>query len=348
MQHSLSHRIGHKIQQVQTDKISVGYGRFRELYWQHTEETGVVTQNDITIAVCGFFTHTAQSHTPQQLIALYQQRGIDALCRLQGSFLIALHDNEHGYLIRDGAGQRTLYYSVQNGKLFFAIEPKGLHQMSGFPRRLNPDALVQYLCFSFVPGNNTMLEDLHELPPGHYLRWHNDYAQPFLHRYYRFERIEKLTQSEPEWIEQFQQTFSDCVADRLASQQEVGVFLSGGMDSSVVTAELAQTRSLSDQLSALCHHCTWFYASKLFMFISRIAGTSLRQWLFYQTNLCTTASSHSRPQCGTSAPYSLHRACGLYLIWKRVKCCWNGRIDDQRRTNTWQSLYFRTHVSTSF
>jgi asparagine synthase (glutamine-hydrolysing) len=170
MQHNLSHRIGHKIQQVQTDKISVGYGRFRELHWQHTEETGIATQNDITIAVCGFFTHTAQSQTPQQLIALYQQRGIDALCRLQGSFLIALHDNEHGYLILDGAGQRTLYYSVQNGKLFFAIEPKGLHQMSGFPRRLNPDALVQYLCFSFVPKSNTMLEDLHELPPGHYLQ----------------------------------------------------------------------------------------------------------------------------------------------------------------------------------
>lgn len=72
-----------------------------------------------------------------------------------------------------------------------------------------------------------------------------------MHRYYRFERIEKLTQSEPEWIEQFQQTFSDCVADRLASQQEVGVFLSGGMDSSVVTAELAHQQEIKIQSFSL-------------------------------------------------------------------------------------------------
>jgi len=238
MHNNLSHRVGHKIQEIQTDNVSVGYGCSRTVHWQHTAETGLATQNNITLAVCGFFTNTAQQYTPEQLITAYQNQGIGALCQLQGSFLIALSQGEEGYLIRDGAGQRTVYYSQQDGRLFFAVEPKGIHQITGFHRRLNPDALIQYLSFSFVPGINTMLADLYELPPGHYLHWQNGLSPSRLHRYYPFESVNKQARSETEWIERFQETFSNCVADRRVSQQEIGVFLSGGMDSSVVTAEL--------------------------------------------------------------------------------------------------------------
>ena len=251
MHNNLLHRVGNKIQEIHANKISLGYGCCRQLHWQHTAETGIATRGSITLAVCGFFTNAKQQYSPELLITLYQKNGIEALCQLQGSFLIALSDNKDGYLIRDGAGQRTIYYSEQNGRLLFAIEPKGIHQTTGFQRRLNVDSLVQYLSFSFVPGVNTMLENLYELPPGHYLHWKGKLYQSFLHRYYQFERVEKTARSEPEWLKQFQQTFSDCVADRRASQQEVGVFLSGGMDSSVVTAELARQHELKIQSFSL-------------------------------------------------------------------------------------------------
>ena len=240
MHHNLLHRVGNQIQISQTDKMSVGYGCSRDIHWQHRAEIGIATQDNITLAVCGFFTNAKQQYSPERLITLYQKNGIKALCQLQGSFLIALSDNKDDYLIRDGAGQRTIYFSKTSGRLLFAIEPKGIHQTTDFQRRLNADALIQYLSFSFVPGINTMLADLYELPPGHYLHWHPHDLQLSLHRYYQFEKVKKEERSETEWINQFQQTVSDCIADRRASQQEVGVFLSGGMDSSVVTAELVR------------------------------------------------------------------------------------------------------------
>jgi len=237
MHHNLLHRIGNKIEEIQTNETSMGYGCCKQLHWQHTAQTGIATKDNITLAVCGFFTNTKQQHSPERLITLYQKEGIKALCQLQGSFLIALSDDKDGYLIRDGAGQRTIYFSKQDGRLLFAIEPKGIHQTTGFQRRLNTNSLAQYFSFSFVPGAHTMLENLYELPPGHYLKLSQ--SQSYLRRYYRFEQVEKQEHSEQEWKKQFKQTFSDCVAERRAPQQEIGVFLSGGLDSSIVTAELA-------------------------------------------------------------------------------------------------------------
>ncbi len=260
MHHNLLHRVGNQIQISQTEKMSVGYGCSREIRWQHSAETGIATKEHITLAVCGFFTGTKQQYTPEQLITLYRSHGIDALCQLQGSFLMALSDDKDGYLIRDGAGQRTLYYSEQGGRILFAIEPKGIHQTSGFQRRLNVDALIQYFSFSFVPGINTMLADLYELPPGHYVHWQENF-QPYLHRYYQFESAKKTERSDIEWINQFQQTFSECVADRRASQQEIGVFLSGGMDSSIVTAELV--RQHEHQIQSFSLHFGQSYHNEL-------------------------------------------------------------------------------------
>nr|VFK37976.1 MAG: asparagine synthase (glutamine-hydrolysing) [Candidatus Kentron sp. SD]VFK42618.1 MAG: asparagine synthase (glutamine-hydrolysing) [Candidatus Kentron sp. SD] len=240
MHDAVSHRVGKAIQKTQTDSFSFGFGKSRDILWKHSPEAGISTQSGITAAICGFFTDQKSPITPTSFISCYKDKGISGVLQLRGSFLAALHDNNTGksYLIRDAAGQRIIYYAVFGKRLLFSIEPKGVHQVGGFSRQLNFPALVQYLSLSFVPGRDTMLKGLFKLPAGCYLRWKADSA-PVLYRYYRFEDTPKEKRSAQDWVLKFRKKFADCTADRIPQQGNVGVFLSGGLDSSIVTAQLA-------------------------------------------------------------------------------------------------------------
>ena len=156
---------------------------------------------------------------------------------LTGDFVIACSVDEQLYLVRDHAGCRTLYFSMLGPRLVFASEPKAIWSLPEFSRQLDPDSLLKYLTFSFVPQQPTMLKNLFELPAGHLLHWTGNQYQ--IRRFFECESKvnEQLENSNP--IERFQQVFSKSVAQRLTLQdREPLVFLSGGLDSSVVAAEI--------------------------------------------------------------------------------------------------------------
>ncbi|MEM7252687.1 MAG: asparagine synthase-related protein [Pseudomonadota bacterium] len=168
---------------------------------------------------------------------------------IAGAFIWVDWDGQQLTLVRDPAGERTVYYGVYDGCFVFASEPKAVLAVPGFPRRLRPGALAQYLSFSFVPGSQTMLVDLAELPAGHLLRWSPGDRSPTPKRYFHFERPSATAgQSATDWPGAFRSQLGAIVRQRLLAHDEnddapVGSFLSGGLDSSVVTAELArQTR----------------------------------------------------------------------------------------------------------
>ena len=144
------------------------------------------------------------------------------------------------HLIRDAAGQRTIYYGTHEGRFHFAVEPKGVLAAPGFPRRIRPGALAQYLTFSFIPGSGTMLQALHEVPAGHTVTFEPG-KEPLLRRYFVFEDTAESNGAAPEhWGERFRSTFQTAVEERLPQDEPVAVFLSGGLDSSIVTAEVAR------------------------------------------------------------------------------------------------------------
>ena len=178
-----------------------------------------------------------------------------------GDFVACILDAGGATLVRDAAGVRSIYHATHAGRLFFSSEPKAIWGIPGFPRRLSVPALAQYLTFSFVPGRGTMLRDVFSLPAGHLLRWTPDGAGPGkerLQRYFFFERPgndgnEDFPEpaersgadradaiSDGAWVERFRQVFSDAVAERLPENGPAAVFLSGGLDSSIVAAEVAQ------------------------------------------------------------------------------------------------------------
>lgn len=234
---ALAHRGRAGSQYDETPAATLGYlARFEEpIRCRHG--SGLYVEGERAIALAGFLT----GHHPSlpEILAQYVREGIAALGSLRGAFVLALRDGDTIHLVRDGAGARTVYYARHDGRWLFAAEPKGVLATPGFPRRIRPGAVAQYLTFSFVPGSDTMLEGLYELLPGHAVSLSGD-AQSELRRLFVFETVEKEDGSAEHWTGRFREEFGRAVADRLPPEGRVGLFLSGGVDSSIVAAELAR------------------------------------------------------------------------------------------------------------
>ena len=105
----------------------------------------------------------------------YEEWGDEVLQQLRGMFAFALWDRRQQRLLagRDRLGIKPFYYYHQEGRLAFASEIKGLLTLPDIPRRVNPQALYDYLGYEFVPSPQTMFEGILKLPPGHFLTLSN-------------------------------------------------------------------------------------------------------------------------------------------------------------------------------
>jgi len=115
-------------------------------------------------------TLTTNSDT-ETIVHLYEEKGPDAVHELVGMFAFAIWDEaaEQLLLVRDRLGIKPLYYYEKKGRIAFASEIKGILADSSVPRRLNHEALADYLAFQNVFGNKTFFEGIKILPPGHLL-----------------------------------------------------------------------------------------------------------------------------------------------------------------------------------
>jgi asparagine synthase (glutamine-hydrolysing) len=178
--------------------------------------------------------------SPGELLAeLYRRHGDDAGRRALGMFAVAVWDRrrERLTLLRDGAGARTLYHARRGGACWFAARLRTLRKCPAASRELRPDALRAYLTFAYVPGAMTLRCGVSELPPGTALRLPEEEARSF------------WEPAEGEWdpaepleahAQRLRALLEDAVRRRLPRSGPVGVFLSGGLDSSLVAALAAR------------------------------------------------------------------------------------------------------------
>lgn len=168
--------------------------------------------------------------------------GPDALLRFNGMFALGLWDRHRQRLLiaRDRYGIKPLYYS-QQGQLFaFASEQKALIANYNFRRKLNRQALFEYCTFQNIFTDQTLLEDICLLPPGHYATLDlGSFGSQGLNRYqywdYQF-REHTGTLSREVAIEELDRLFQQAVQRQLVADVELGSYLSGGMDSASITA----------------------------------------------------------------------------------------------------------------
>ncbi len=186
--------------------------------------------------------HQFRTCSDTEVIAhAYEEYKEDCFRYLSGMFAIAIWDEKGNRLVlaRDRLGKKPLYYSSINGTFLFASELKAIMLYPAFPRRVDPSSLMKYLFFEFIPCPHTVFKDARKLPAASYLIWDKkkieikQYWSPFDSQKCK----ENLSEAEAEL--RMMELLKESVKRRLISDVPLGVFLSGGIDSSTITA-LAQ------------------------------------------------------------------------------------------------------------
>ncbi|MGE4294200.1 MAG: asparagine synthase (glutamine-hydrolyzing) [Campylobacterales bacterium] len=172
----------------------------------------------------------------ETLLALYEKEGEAMLSKLDGMFAFALHDARDNtlFLARDRYGKKPLYYSFQNG-FAFASEIGALSRSDRFG--VNHNAIEAFLRFGFIPFEHTAYENIFELPAGSFLRLSLTDGTHQVRRWFDPAPLyAPKNLSDQEAIEAVEAALKNSVKSRLeASDVEVGAFLSGGIDSSLVS-----------------------------------------------------------------------------------------------------------------
>jgi asparagine synthase (glutamine-hydrolysing) len=167
----------------------------------------------------------------------------EALCRASGMFALAVWDETENalYLARDRVGKKPLYYYKGKDIFHFASEIKGLVVSPEIPRKISFQALGDYLSLGFVHGPDTIYEDIIELTPGTLLRIDGASLREDSKRFWEFPAEISINAKQFEIQEETERLLKDSIRLRLRSDVPVGVFLSGGIDSGLITAMAAES-----------------------------------------------------------------------------------------------------------
>lgn len=187
--------------------------------------------------------HRFASRTDTEVVIhAYEQWGLDCLPKLTGMFAFALWDSRRRqlFLARDRLGVKPLYYLHDGGRFAFASEPKALIGLPGVSRRIDPWALATYLVYRYAGDEHSLWAGIRQLRPGHALVLDAVSGELRTRQYWQPEWQEEAI-GETAAVEQFQDLAGRVVEEELVSDVPVGVFLSGGLDSSSVAA-LASAR----------------------------------------------------------------------------------------------------------
>ncbi|NQT19885.1 MAG: asparagine synthase (glutamine-hydrolyzing) [Planctomycetes bacterium] len=177
----------------------------------------------------------------ETLIHLYEEDGDDLVHKLRGMCAFAIWDKPRKrlLLVRDRLGIKPLYYAELDGRLLFASEIKSILASGLLEARLNYEALPEFLAFGYNVDYTTLYAGIKKLPPGHRLIWQDGNIK--IEQYWDVTYPpEPLKISEEEAVERFTELFDECVEMRLMSDVPLGMFLSGGIDSSAIAAVMAK------------------------------------------------------------------------------------------------------------
>jgi len=189
---------------------------------------------------------TAAGHTfrtrsdTETILHSYEEHGDDCVDQLRGMFGFAIWDGTKRRLLlaRDRLGIKPVYY-YQNGRfLAFASEIKSLLEIASIPREVNAEALDMYLSLRYVPGPQTMFKNIFRLQPGHVLV--ADDSGVRTRKYWDIDYSDTEPRSPEVLLDRFRELLDESVRLRLLSEVPLGVFLSGGLDSSAILATMSK------------------------------------------------------------------------------------------------------------
>lgn len=176
------------------------------------------------------------------ILNAYIEWGVDCLAKLNGMFAFAIWDSRTDklFMARDRVGVKPFFYYHDAQQFIFASELKAIKKYPCINLDIEPTAIYDFLTYLYVPTPKTLYKNIFKLPPGHYAILEKGKLK--VEQYWDVDLSNKISISEEEAIEEVKRLLSDSVGLQLVSDVPLGVFLSGGIDSSAVTA-LAQKQS---------------------------------------------------------------------------------------------------------
>ncbi|MBN2443779.1 MAG: asparagine synthase (glutamine-hydrolyzing) [Spirochaetales bacterium] len=192
--------------------------------------------------------HFKSKADTEVIIHLYEELGIDVLKHLNGMYAFALWDDKKKSLLlaRDPFGIKPLFYTISGGVLCFASELKALISFPDYTPGPSLEALYHFLSYDYVPDTHTAFAGIKELRPGHMLTISMDHPEPEITRFFDIDYAVDQTMNEADAIDMSLDYLTKGVERQLIADVPVGVMLSGGMDSSALTALMAKIRGNSD------------------------------------------------------------------------------------------------------
>ena len=188
--------------------------------------------------------HVYNTHCDTETILhLYEEYGPSSVEQLRGMFAFAIWDQKKRelFIARDRLGVKPLYFThTGDGSLYFASEIKALLETGAVRAELNYDALPDYLANHATSGEDTLFRGIKRLLPGHTLLWRDGRLE--INRYWdlSFQRDENNQRSDADYIAEWSELFRESVRLRLMADVPLGMFLSGGIDSSAIAAVMSE------------------------------------------------------------------------------------------------------------
>jgi asparagine synthase (glutamine-hydrolysing) len=179
--------------------------------------------------------HSFQSHCDTETVLhAFQQWDTDCFARLRGMFAIGLWTNSTRRLVlaRDRVGIKPLYIARQGDELFFGSELKAILIHPEIERRISPAALDCYLALNYIPAPWTMIEGIHKVMPGTWVEWHN--GEMRAETYWRLPEPHGEPRTLNSACEELDDLLRQSIREHMISDVPLGVWLSGGLDSSTI------------------------------------------------------------------------------------------------------------------
>jgi asparagine synthase (glutamine-hydrolysing) len=176
------------------------------------------------------------------IIASYKKWGKDCVSHFRGMFAFVIHDQKENLLFfaRDRVGEKPLFYHCRNGIIYFSSELKGLLVENKLNKKLDKESLDCFLTFGFVPDTKCILKDFNKLPPAHIMLFSLETGEKNIWRYWNIpllnKKIDLIKSNENDILENVENLLQNSIRERLIADVPVGILLSGGLDSSLITA----------------------------------------------------------------------------------------------------------------
>lgn len=187
-----------------------------------------------------FYTHT----DTEVIVHLYEEMGAECVNKLRGMFAIALHDAKRNSLLlaRDRLGKKPLYYAHREGRFYFGSEIKAMLAVAPELAEVDPEGVLQFFYFGYIPDPYSAFREIRKLPPGHLAEYRN--GQISARQYWDVPAYGASDPGSDEaCLEEMERRLAEAVRIRLISDVPLGAMLSGGVDSSIVVALMARESS---------------------------------------------------------------------------------------------------------